>query len=263
MFTLLIDMDGVLTRDKEFNPLPHATQFIGKLRELKIPFRIVSNNSTRDPKLIVHRLRVKGFDISVEDFISPVMVLPDYLRSLGVKRIFLIGTRMLRSFLEDQGFELRDDHNVDGVVIAQDKELDFIKLKTAVSAVFLNGAKIIPVNRTKIVKDSDRLYFPGAGSVADMIARACGYEEELPNLGKPSPSFIKRALRNLPEEEVYLISDDIYTDLMNAGDAGLKTIFMTTGKYGEDELKKAGFEPDYTFHSLEGLENKILEWLKD
>jgi 4-nitrophenyl phosphatase len=263
MFTLLIDMDGVLTKDKEFNPFPRAPGFIKTLKERGVPFRIVSNNSTRDPKLIVHKLRIKGFPITTDDFISPVAVLPDYLKGLGITKIFLIGTRMLRSYLEEKGFEVRDDHEVEGVVVAQDKEIDFFKLKTAVSAVYLKGAKIIPVNLTRIVKDSDRLFFPGAGSVATMIAEATRYEGELPNLGKPSPSFIRTALKGLPDEDVYLISDDIYTDLLKAHEAGLKTIFMTTGKYDYRELEKSGFKPHHTFHSLEELENKILEWLKD
>ena len=63
MFTLLIDMDGVLTKDKEFNPFEHASEFIKSLKEKGVPFRIVSNNSTRSPDLIVHKLKIKGFDI--------------------------------------------------------------------------------------------------------------------------------------------------------------------------------------------------------
>ncbi len=255
-------MDGVLTQDKEFSPFPHAVKFIRNLKEKSVPFRIVSNNSTRSPELIVHKLRVKGFEIGREDFISPVAVLPDYLRSQGLNSLFVIGTQMLKGFLEDQGFEIREDHLVDAVVVAQDKEIDFVKLKTAVSAVFLKGAMLVPVNLTRIVRDSDRLYFPGAGSVARLIKETAGYEEDLPNLGKPSPEFIKKALEGLPQGEVYLVSDDIYTDLMRAPETGLKTIFMTTGKYGEEEINKAKFKPDYIFHSLEELENKIMEWLK-
>jgi len=261
MPTLLIDMDGVLTKDKEFTPFEYAPTFLKNLKERGVPFRIVSNNSTRAPDLIVHKLRVKGFDISKEDFISPVAVLPDYLRSKGFKSIFVIGTQMLKDFLSEEGFEVREDHRVEAVVVGQDKEINFFKIKTAVSAVFLEGAKIIPVNLSKIVRDSDGLYFPGAGSISRMIAFTTNYTEELPNLGKPSPEFIKLALKGLPDEEVYLISDDIYTDLMGAKEIGIKTVFMTTGKYKEEELKKANFKPDYIFHDLQELENKIYEWL--
>ncbi len=262
MLTLLIDMDGVLTRDKEFNPFDYAPEFIRHLKERRVPFRIVSNNSTRSPSLIVQKLREKGFDLSEEEFISPVAVLPDYLKKLGVKKLFVIGTQMLSDFLKNSGFEVRDNHEVDVVVVGQDKEIDFRKLKTAVSAVFLNKAKIVPVNLSRIVRDSDGLYFPGAGSVAKMVAHATSYEGELPNLGKPSADFIELALKGLPKEEVYLISDDIYTDLMGAKELGIKTIFMTTGKYREEELQKVAFKPDYILHNLRDLENKIFEWLK-
>lgn len=261
MLTLLIDMDGVLTRDKEFTPFEGAPEFIRKLKDRGVPFRIVSNNSTRAPALIVRKLKERGFDLEEEDFISPVGVLPDYLSSIGVRSVFVIGTRMLRDFLGEKGFDVKEDHRVDAVVVGQDKELDFFKIKTAVSAVFLENAKIVPVNLSRIVKDSDGLYFPGAGSISRMIAYTTGYEGELPNLGKPSPQFIELALKGLPKEEVFLISDDIYTDLMGAKELGIKTVFMTTGKYREDEPKKAGWEPDYTFRDLRELENKIFEWL--
>jgi 4-nitrophenyl phosphatase len=262
MVTLLIDMDGVLTRDKEFTPFPDAPGFIRKLKERGVPFRIVSNNSTRSPRDIVDILRSRGFNLDYEDLVTPVRVLPDYLRERGIRRIFLIGTPMLRDFLKASGFEVREDHRVDAVVIGQDKEIDFGKIKTATSAVFLEGARIVPVNLSRIVRDSDGLYFPGAGSTARMIAHATGYGEEIPNLGKPSPQFINLALKDLPSERVLLISDDIYTDLMGAKDLGIGTVFMTTGKYGEEELERAGFTPDFVFHSLKELENKIFEWSK-
>jgi len=261
MLTLLIDMDGVLTRDKEFTPFDYAPTFIRHLKERGVPFRIVSNNSTRPPHLIVDRLRERGFAIDYTDFVSPVGVLPDYLREKGFDSLFVVGTDALREFLAKEGFAVREDHRVSAVVVGQDKEINFAKIKTAVSAVFLNGAKIVPVNLSRLVRDSDGLYFPGAGSLSGMIAHATGYPEELPNLGKPSPQFLKLALRGLPTRKVFLISDDIYTDLMGAKEQGIGTIFMTTGKYPEEELKRANFNPDYTLHSLEELENKIFGWL--
>jgi len=105
MLTLLIDMDGVLTKDKEFTPFDYAPSFIRHLKERGIPFRIVSNNSTRPPSLLVDRLREKGFDLSYEDLISPVGILPEYLRARGFRRLFVIGTEALREFLRESGFE--------------------------------------------------------------------------------------------------------------------------------------------------------------
>ncbi|MDQ7082538.1 MAG: HAD hydrolase-like protein [Aquificota bacterium] len=49
---------------------------------------------------------------------------------------------------------------------------------------------------------------------------------------------------------------------MGAKELGIKTIFMTTGKYREEELKRTDFKPDYLFRDLQELENKIFRVAK-
>ncbi len=258
----LIDLDGVLVKDKKLNLFEDTQKFLNFLRVEKVPFRILSNNSTRAPKRIVDDLKARGLDIKDEEFISPLRMLPDYLRAIGIKKCLVIGTPTLKEFLNECGFEVLNSYKVDAVIIGQDRELNFEKLKLAVSAVHLNGSKIIPVNLSRIVKDDDGLYFLGSGSVALSIAHACNYKEDIPNLGKPSREFIEYALRDMPKDEVYIVSDDIYTDLLGASKLGLKTIFLTTGKYSEREIEKSGFNPDYTFHSLTQLIDFISEITK-
>lgn len=250
---LLLDLDGVLVKDKALNPFPDSALFLEKIKSINIPFRVVSNNSTRPPKKILEELKAKGIELKEEEFISPLSILGDYLKENGRKRIFFVGMPAVKEYLLELGFEVVEDYRVDAVVIAQDRNIDFKKLKLATSAVFLNGAKIVPVNLSRIVKDDDGLYFLGAGSIAISIAHACNYKDPIPNLGKPSKEFIEHALKGLQGEEVYLVSDDIYTDLMGAKDLGIKTVFMTTGKYKEEELKRAHFNPDLIFNSLENL----------
>ncbi len=249
----LIDLDGVLVKDKKLNPFEDTKDFVTFLRKEGIPFKILSNNSTRPPKVLVYDLKSKGIDIEEWEFISPLRILPNYLRSIQTKRCLVIGTPLLKGFLEEEGFEVLNSYEVDTVVIGQDRELSFEKLKLAVSAVHLKDARIVPVNLSRIVKDDDGLYFLGSGSVAFSIAHACNYKGELPNLGKPSKEFIEYALKDMPKDEVYLVSDDIYTDLMGAKKLGLKTVFLTTGKYSIQEIEKSGFSPDHTFHSLTEL----------
>ncbi len=250
---LLLDLDGVLVKDKALNPFEDTVRFLQSIRTLGIPFRVVSNNSTRPPDKLLEELGKKGVELKKEEFISPLSILGDYLKAQGVKRVFFIGMPVVEEYIRTLGFELVQDHMVDAVVIGQDRNLDFNKLKIATSAVFLKNAKLIPINLSRIVKDDDGLYFPGAGSIATAIAHACKYDKALPNLGKPSEEFIRYALEGLRGSEVYLVSDDIYTDLVGAKELGIKTVFMTTGKYKKEELSKANFTPDLVFDSLSEL----------
>ncbi len=247
---LLLDLDGVLVKDKALNPFEDTIEFLQNLRRLKIPFRVVSNNSTRPPDRLLRELREKGLKLKDEDFVSPLSILERYLKAQGIKRVFFIGMPAVEDYIKSLGFEVAQDHMVDAVLVGQDRNLDFGKLKLATSAVFLKGARLIPINLSRIVKDDDGLYFLGAGSIAFAIAHACNYEKTLPNLGKPSEEFIKHALEGLKGDEVYLVSDDIYTDLIGAKKLGIKTIFMTTGKYSREELSKTNFKPDLVFDAL-------------
>ncbi|WP_340690651.1 HAD-IIA family hydrolase [Hydrogenobacter thermophilus] len=253
MIRLLLDLDGVLVKDKALNPFPDTSDFLNFLRRKGIPFKVVSNNSTKPPKEMIESLKGKGIFLEEEKFVSPLSILPHYLRRNGIYRLFVIGTPNLKSYLEGEGFQVVENHAVQAVIIGQDRNLDFTKIKTATSAVFLSNAKILPVNLSRIVKDDDGLYFPGAGAIARMLVHACNYREDVPNLGKPSEEFINYAIEDMPGEETYLVSDDIYTDLVGAKNLGIKTIFMTTGKYRKEELSKANFCPDFIFESLKDL----------
>jgi 4-nitrophenyl phosphatase len=253
MIRLLLDLDGVLVKDKALNPFPDTPDFLNFLRRKGIPFKVVSNNSTRAPEEIVEKLRSKGVHLEDHEFISPLSILPDHLRKNKINSIFVIGMPSLKSYLEKQGFEVLEDHRVQAVIIGQDRNLDFVKIKTATSAVFLSNAKILPINLSRIVKDDDGLYFPGAGAIAQMLLHACNYKEDVPNLGKPSKEFINYAIGDMPGEGTYLVSDDIYTDLVGAKNLGIKTIFMTTGKYKREELSRIDFCPDFIFESLKEL----------
>lgn len=124
---------------------------------------------------------------------------------------------------------------------------------------FLNKAKIIPINYSKIVKDSDGLYFQGSGSLAFMIKNATDYKEDLPNLGKPSELFFSKALKNDEYKDSVIISDDFYTDLIGAKALGIKTIFITTGKYKKEDLEKTDFKPEFIVDSLRQAEGVLLD----
>ncbi len=251
---ILIDLDGVLVKDKEFNLFEDTLSFFDFIKDKD--FIILSNNSTRSPSDIANILREKGLDTEEGKLLTPLVMLPEYLKEQDTKSAFVIGTNMLKTYVS-KFVEVKDGIDVDAVVIGQDKNLNFDKIKKGISAVFLKKAKIIPINHSKIVKDSDGLYFQGSGSLAFMIAHATDYKEDIPNLGKPSKLFLSKALKDEDYKNAIIISDDFYTDLMGSKILGLKTIFITTGKYKKEDLEKSDFLPDFIVNSLKELEGLL------
>ena len=58
----LIDLDGTIYLGKE--PIPAGKRFVENLQEKAIPFLFVTNNTTKSPETVAHRL-ANEFDIHV------------------------------------------------------------------------------------------------------------------------------------------------------------------------------------------------------
>ena len=56
-----MDMDGVLVREEE--AIPGANRFLDRLRELEIPFLVLTNNSIYTPRDLSARLRASGLEV--------------------------------------------------------------------------------------------------------------------------------------------------------------------------------------------------------
>jgi len=70
--------------------------------------------------------------------------------------------------------------------------------------------------------------------------------------------FLSKALNNDEYKDSVIISDDFYTDLIGAKALGIKTIFITTGKYKKEDLEKTDFRPDFIVSSLKETEEILL-----
>ena len=76
---------------------------------------------------------------------------------------------------------------------------------------------------------------------------------------KPDPDLIHLALEQVPGADALMIGDATW-DVVAASRAGLRTLGLLTGGYGEDELRAAGAVEVYP--SLETLTAALPEWVR-
>ncbi len=254
----LIDLDGILVKDKDFNIFDDAPEFIKKLRSNYIPFKIATNNSRIPPEEIAKNLKERGIPVDKEDIFSPLALAPKVLNEEGIKSIFVIGEQTLIDYLTKHGFKVMDDPKVDAVLVAQDRNLNFEKLKIATTALKRHTAKLYAMNNNLLSQDGDGLLFPGVGAISKMFVYACTCNEDYIHFGKMSEIYNKYIFQsfNFPPDKLAIISDDLYIDLAGYKKLGLKTIFLTTGKYQISDIKE-NFEPDLIFNSLSELINYL------
>jgi len=55
---------------------------------------------------------------------------------------------------------------------------------------------------------------------------------------------------NVKPEEVVIIGDDVNSDIGGSKAIGMKGTLVKTGEYREDDLRKAGVDPDFIVPSM-------------
>ncbi len=260
----LLDLEGTLVKDKSYTPFEEALEFTEELDRRGIPWIVATNNSTEKPYVLIDILKEKGFNVNEKKLLSPSYLAKVFLKREGVKSIYFLGTEKMREFFEESGFEVRDDHNVDAVVVGRDRAVNYQKLKTAASALVLNNAKLFSFHMNRLILDPDGLVAPSVGAIATALSYAAN--KPIVSFGKPSKEYFRRAFEMLGIDDpgsVYMVSDDPFTDLADGKKAvGFKTVFVLSGKYKDVSVLDAipeELRPDYVLAHI----GECLELLDD
>ncbi|MEX1029524.1 MAG: HAD-IIA family hydrolase [Paenibacillaceae bacterium] len=249
----IIDLDGTLYRGGV--RLPYAVEFVQAIRNNGCPLLFMTNNSTRRPEEVSDHLQEMGIQAYPHEVFTTSQATVRYLdEQQKGKRVFCVGERGLTSILTDAGYEL-SEVGVDYVVQGFDREFNYAKLLRAVTLI-ASGAQSILTN-PDVRLPSDSTFLPGAGSIAAAIRTASDQEPTI--IGKPSVIMMNYALERmkLSASEIWMVGDNVRTDIAAGNAAGCPTALILTGVSGINEYKRhqleLGKEADYIFATLEAF----------
>src|SRR5690242_20129112 len=99
----LMDMDGVLVREE--HAIPGADRFLGRLRELEIPFLVLTNNSIYTRRDVSARLALGGLDVPEDSIWTSALATANFLESQRPGgSAFAIGESGLTTALHAAGY---------------------------------------------------------------------------------------------------------------------------------------------------------------
>ena len=246
--SLIIDMDGVLYRGS--TPIEGAREFLGFLREIGMPFILLTNNSTLTARQYVSKLARMDIAAQEGEILTSAEATAIYLARVAAPgtRVYLIGEDGIRTELEKRGFTLTDGSDVPYVVVGWDRRFTYAKLATAALAIRA-GAQYIGTNPDKTFPSEAGL-MPGAGALLAAIEAATDRAPLI--IGKPQPAILELALQRLgaEAESSAMVGDRLETDVLGAHQMGMRTVFVLSGVTGAKELEDSSLVPDFVYDDV-------------
>ncbi|GLX68119.1 TIGR01457 family HAD-type hydrolase [Paenibacillus glycanilyticus] len=256
---LLLDLDGTLYHGSQ--RIEGADRLIRQLREWKLPYRFVTNNSTVSPETVASRLQGMGIDAEPGEVCTSAQASAEYIaRMKPGASVLVIGESGLIEAVEGAGLQLTEDQP-EFVLQGLDRRLSYDQITRAARAIHA-GAEFVLTNPDLLLPGEGGL-FPGAGSIGAMLTAAGGKEPTL--IGKPSQILMDYSLRQigLPAEATWVIGDNLATDIAAGHASGCGTILVLTGLTTKENLEyyaeRAGCRPHVVCDDL----HKLISYISD
>lgn len=243
---LLLDMDGVLT--VSWRPLPGAVETVARLRAAGVPFRIMTNTTSRSHGAIATSLRAAGFDVADDEVLTASVAAAAYLRAHHAgARVFVLGDAVPDDLAGVRLVGLDGDPEV-VVISGADRSFAFENLNR-VHRVLLGGAAFVAMHRN-LSWMTDEGECLDAGAYLLGLERAARREAAI--TGKPSPDFFRAGLEalRLPPERAAMVGDDVESDVLAAQAIGMAGVLVRTGKFREEALAAATGTPGHVVGSI-------------
>jgi phospholysine phosphohistidine inorganic pyrophosphate phosphatase len=251
----LLDLDGTLyTGDVA---IPGAADALSELRAHAVPFRLVTNTTSRSRRMLVDRLAGYGLAVAPEEIVTATLAGVELVRAAGYRRV---APFVPAGALEDMsglalagGTSGRPRAAADVVVLGDLGERWTFALLQEAFEQLMAGAALVALSRDRYFRQGDRLALD-AGPFVVALEYAAGATAAV--AGKPSPAFFEAAVRSLElaaDRSVAMVGDDLWSDVEGAQRAGLQGWLVRTGKFREEALRGSGIAPDRILSSVTEL----------
>ena len=253
----LFDLDGTLYSGGL--AIPGAADTLRRLRASEVPYRLVTNTTSRSRLSLVERLLGYGFEVSPEEIFTAVLAAAELARSRGYQRIapFLLESALddLRQFDLVGGTSGRSSVAApDAILVGDLGERWSYQLMQEAFEYLQAGAGFIALSHDRYWLRDDRLVLDAGPFVAG-LEFATGRLADV--AGKPAPAFFHGALASMgvaqPEAAV-MVGDDLWSDVEGAQQAGLQGWLVRTGKFRKSTLQDSGVRPDRILDSVAALD---------
>ena len=253
---VVLDMDGTIY--KGTTPFPWTRPFLDALARRGIGHTYLTNNPSKSAADYLAHLARMGFPAAPEQLYTSALATIDHLKTNhpGARRLFMLGTPSMIAEFEKAGYESADDDPADvpdAVIAGFDMTLTHARLCRAAWWV-AQGRPYYATNPDLVCPTDQPVVLVDCGAICAAIKSATGRAPDRV-LGKPDTSMLDGILRrhDLRPEQVAMIGDRIYTDIVMAKNAGVIAVLVLSGEATRADADASLVKPDIIVENLSGL----------
>jgi HAD superfamily hydrolase (TIGR01458 family) len=244
---ILVDLDGVLYVEDE--PVPGATEAVGRLRSAGKGLRFVTNTTARSRGQTQEKLDRLGFAVDAEELVTPAALANSHCEERGHETVALIMNEDVKADFGDLTEVGDGDEAPDAVIMGDLGEAFGFPILNRAFRMVMDGAELIALQKNRFWLTEEGLSLD-AGPFVAAIEYASGQEAYV--VGKPAPAFFAGVLGGLgvDSSDAAMVGDDVESDVAGAMNEGLAGVLVRTGKYREEFVLESGVEPTATVDSI-------------
>ena len=256
---LMLDMDGTVYKGGV--PISGARELISFLRDQRVPFVFLTNNSSHPRSFYGDKLRRLGFDVTDRDVLTSTIATIRFLLSQRMGRtVYPVAVPGVVDELREAGIPLVED-DPDIVLLTFDTTITYEKINRAYR--FLKGgAELIATHPDDLCPTEDS-YDIDIGPFIRMFEQMCQTTATV--IGKPNRLMLEMAAREMGVDpgECVMIGDRLYTDIAMAQNAGTQSVLVLSGETDEGMLEGSDIHPTAVLGSVAELPELILQSFDD
>jgi HAD superfamily hydrolase (TIGR01450 family) len=251
-----LDMDGTIYKG---GTLFDATNpFLALLRELGIGYTFLTNNPSKSVTDYLAHLKGMGIPAAQDQVYTSAQATIEFLRDKWphVRRLFVLGTKSMCDEFAAGGFMILPDspsEEPDAVVVGFDTSLNYPNLCRAAWWI-KQGKPYFATNPDRVCPTDQPTVLVDCGSICAALEAATD-RRPLAVMGKPDPSMIRGIVQRhgLAPENLAMVGDRLYTDIMMAHHAGVLGVLVLTGEATAEQAASFSPAPDLVVSGLEEL----------
>lgn len=242
-----LDMDGTVYLGEQW--IDGARDFLAKIEESGRRYVFLTNNSSKNARTYVEKLRRMGQDVDEERIITSGQATISYLQQhFPGKKVFLLGNPLLQEEFEQAGI-LLDDVEPEVVVTAFDTSLTYEKMCKVCD--YVRSGLPYLATHPDYNCPTENGFIPDVGAIHAFIhASAFRYPDRI--IGKPHSDMMEYLTKRtgVKKEQIAMVGDRLYTDIAAGRNNGLRSILVLSGETELSDVSASEVKPHLIFDSV-------------